>query len=121
MSYVAVNAGELNRLVTVNSLLSSQDTFGQQIDTLNAIKQVYAKIRSLFGAEQIHGNQVNGILTHEIETHYDSVFDELSGSATPGGAKSVITFGARRFYVDNVHDVDDQKRKMLWQVMEVRN
>ena len=119
---VTLRQGELNRLVTVkHTLLNTQDTFGQVPDTETTVKQVWAAIRSLSGSEQTFGNQVNGLVTHEIETHYDSTFAFDSISVDRGSSRMVIVYGTRKFYVDSVHDVDDAHVKMLWQVMEIRN
>jgi len=121
VAHVAVNAGELNRLITVNSIISSADTFGQAIPTLASVKQVWAAIRSLSGSEQVFGNHVNGFVTHEIETHYDSAFAFDSILSSQGGSSMVITYGNRKFHVESVQDVDDANIKMIWLCAEIRN
>ena len=92
MTSVVLSPGELNRRVTLQVRSSTQDTYGQALDTWTDWATCWAKIDQLSGNEMVVAQAVNAALTHKVTIRY-----------RPGVLASMrLLYGTRIFNIGSV-------------------
>ncbi|MFP3890978.1 phage head closure protein [uncultured Ralstonia sp.] len=69
-----IRSGLLTRLITIEQRVTTQDSFGQQQETWNTVKPVYALIEALNGSERAAAQSVMTDVSHRITVRYDAIF-----------------------------------------------
>ena len=70
MTAVTLQAGELNRHITLQTRASSQDSYGQQAATWSDWATCWAHIRPISGREVMTAQAINAETTHVITIRY---------------------------------------------------
>jgi SPP1 family predicted phage head-tail adaptor len=109
-----LRSGDLNRLVSVQSRSTAQDTFGGQSSTWTEVKKVYAHIEAMSGQERISGAGIFITdITHEITVRYDAIF------ADPKAAAALrIVYNSRTFDIRAALNEDERDRLIVLQASE---
>jgi SPP1 family predicted phage head-tail adaptor len=103
----SLRAGDLRRLVSVQSRSTSLDAYGAQSLTWTELKKVYAAIDGLSGRELLAAEAVQSEVTHQITVRYDA-----SLWASPiTAAKYRIVYGAR--YFDIMGMINENERDSI--------
>ena len=95
-------AARLNKRVQIQTVSSSKDTHGTEIQTYTTTNTVWAGIKPVSGNEKYINQQIVAEVTHSIIIRY------LSG-VTP---KMRILFGTRVFDILNVLNLDEKNVEM---------
>lgn len=107
----ALRIGELNRQIKLQQRASSQDTYGQQVNTWSDVCTTWAHIRPLSGRELIAAQAVQSEVSHEIVIRY-----------RPGITAAMrAVYQGRFFNILAVLDQDTQHRSLVLQVSEGLN
>jgi SPP1 family predicted phage head-tail adaptor len=113
MTGVFLRAGQLNRLVSVQQRATALDSFGAQPQTWVEIKQVYAYIEALSGAERAVAESVSTDVSHKFTVRYDAIF------ADPRVAAAYrIVYNNRIFDIQAVLNEDEANRIVELLAME---
>lgn len=97
-----IRSGILTRLVTIQQRVSTQDSFGQQLETWNTVKQVYAFVEALSGSERAAAQTVMTDVSHRITVRYDAIFADPRVVAAYR-----ILYNGRLFIVQGALNVDE--------------
>ena len=89
-----MDAGKLNRRVTIEAPGTAQDSVGQLVQTWSTVAEVWAAIRPLAGRELMLAKSVEAEITHTVTIRYRS-------GITTGHR---LLFGARVFNITAVID-----------------
>ena len=65
-----INAGELNKLVTIQGKTVAQDSFGEEVVTWTKIADVWASINPVSYRELLEAQQVQSEISHRIVIRY---------------------------------------------------
>lgn len=111
-----IESGQLNRRAAIHTIVETADSFGQAVRALSdpPVATVWCRVRTLAGKESVHGEQVTGLVTHEVQTRY-------SASLLPVGPKMVLVIDGRQFNVESVTDTDDAHVELIWRCTEIKN
>lgn len=103
-----MNAGQLNRQVTIQRRVTGVDKIGQPINTTEVVAKVWANIRHTSGLEAIKGGAETSVTKASIRIRYragiDASMTVLHGSTTYQ-IKAVLPDEARREHLDLVCEV----------------
>jgi len=67
-----MNPGELRHRITIQQLSSSQDTYGENVDTWVDVATVYAAVNPISGRELFAAEKENSEITHRVKIRYRS-------------------------------------------------
>lgn len=98
-----MNAGSLNRRITLQRRAVGQDATGQPIETWQDVATVWANIRHLSGAESIKADQDVSVVRASIRIRYRAGLDagmRVHHGATVYEVKAVLPDEQRREHVD---------------------
>lgn len=90
----ALRAGELNRLLSVQSRSATIDAVGGQSTTWSTVKQIWASIDPMSGRELLAAQARTPEVTHLITVRYDSTFANPTVAATYR-----LQYGTRNFNI----------------------
>ncbi len=103
-----MQAGKLNRRVTVQRVSETQNTFGEVTETWTHLVSTWAQWLPLKGTEKFTARQFAPELSGEFRMRYREL--------TP---KDRIVMDGRIFDVEGVIDVDDRRRELRCTVEEL--
>ena len=69
-----VSAGVLNRRVTIQERLSTQDSFGAQSTAWTDVVTLWASIEALSGGELLRAQSIATEVSHQITVRYQALF-----------------------------------------------
>lgn len=104
-----INAGELNRRVTIQYQAKTQDTDGAEIVTWTDLDTVWAKIETLQGREYFAAQQVKSEASSKITIRYKTGLDTTMR----------FKYGNRHLYMLNMQDVNERGEELLFLCKEV--
>lgn len=94
-------AGDLRHRVTIQAEQRSDDGYGgSSLPTWSTVATVWAEVKPLKGREQLHGQQLEGRVTHRIIMRYRAGVT----------AANRLLFGTRAFNIRSVVNVDERGR-----------
>jgi SPP1 family predicted phage head-tail adaptor len=103
-----IDYGKLRHRVTLQSLGSTQDGFGQTVETWANVANVWADIQPGRGREFFAAQQTNAELTHEIVIRYRA-------SVAPTWR---VLYGTRIFDIQQVQNTGEADRRLLLMCIE---
>lgn len=94
---------DMRNKITIQHFTTSQDTYGQQIETWATFATVWASIEPLVGKEYFAAQQMQSENTVKIRLHYMS------------GIKPTmrVIYGSRTLTIDSVINYKEQNREIL--------
>lgn len=87
-----IRAGDLNRLISIQSRSTAQDTFGGQLLVWTEVKKVYAHIEGATAREFNAALSKSLSVTHMITVRYDSIFADPKTVAAMRGVYNARIF-----------------------------
>ena len=103
-----MEAGRLNRRVTIERVQETQNSFGELVEVWNTLAVVWAQWRPLKGQEKFSARQTHPELSGEFRLRYRA-------DTNP---KDRITMQGRIFDIESVVDIDDRHRELVCAVEE---
>jgi len=98
LAKLRLDAGELNRFITVQSATESRTAAGDVTETWADLDDAWAEIQPLSAREFVTGNQIAQDVTHRIRMrHYPGL--------TPSNRIKYVVGGVTRYF--NIHSVID--------------
>jgi SPP1 family predicted phage head-tail adaptor len=104
----SIESGKLRFLVTIQSLVGTKDSFGQEVQSWQTFKQVWASIEPLMGRELIAAQQIAGQADVKIRSRY------VAG-VTP---KMRATYGGHTYDIQGVQNVANRNRELVMMCVE---
>lgn len=113
-----LDIGKMKDRVTVEQLITKQDSFGQDIPLWDGIKDVWAAIKNLSGRQLAlaQANTLTSTATHQISMHYLACL-KANGKYRLRLPLSDGTF--RTFSINNVNDPDNMHAELWLTATEV--
>lgn len=106
-----MRAGDLRKRVLIEQRATTQDTFGEQVQTWTTFASAWAAIDPLSGREMLAAQAFNQEVTHSIEIRY------ISGV----NARMRINYGGRLFNINAVLNENERNRKLVLTCSELLN
>lgn len=103
-----IRAGPLRHEFAVQENTESGDGDGGLTDSWSTVATVWGSIRRSSEMERFNANRLQNVVTHIIETRYNSLIDE----------DKRILFGSRIFHIESVENVLEKGRKMILRCVE---
>jgi SPP1 family predicted phage head-tail adaptor len=103
-----IEAGKLRSEVTIQALIGTQDSTGQETQTWNIVATIRASIEPLTGREVVTAQQVYGSVNVKIRARYYP-------GITP---KMRATCGTHVYDIQDVINVAERNREMLLMCIE---
>ena len=100
-----LRAGDLNRLVSVQSRATSQDSFGGQSTTWTEIEKVFAHVEALTARELLAGGAMVTDVSHQITVRYDAIWADPKAAA---GYR--VVWNNRAFNIKGLMNEDERDR-----------
>jgi SPP1 family predicted phage head-tail adaptor len=103
-----MNAGQLNRKITIQSIGSSVDSIGQPVETWSTFAQPWANIRFLNGVESVKADAEVSVSKASIRIRYRQDITaamRVSYNSITYQIKAVLPDEAKRDHVDLVCEV----------------
>jgi len=93
-----MRAGQLRHRITIQSVGSSYDDYGDLSNSWSTLATVWASISPISGKEERIADQMQGVETHSIKIRYRSGVT----------AQNRILFGSRTFEIMSVKDWNER-------------
>lgn len=100
-----MQAGELRNRITIQKQVSTQDSFGQQVETWTDIATVWSNINPIAGREFFAAETVNSEITHKIRIRFRS-------DITPDMR---VVYQSRMFFIQTV--INEYEKNTVLQLM----
>jgi len=108
-----ISTGKLIHRVVVQQRTTTQDGYGQQLDTWVDMKEVSANIKPIGGREKLRSMAINATLTHTVAVRFSAMFMPPLDST-----KWRIKYGTRIFNIVATRDVDEENRFIIFDCTE---
>ena len=93
-----MRAGRLRHRITVQSVGSTYDAYGDLSDSWSTLASVWASISPISGREEDIASELSGVVTHSIRVRYRSGISE----------QNRIQFGSRVFQIESVRNWNER-------------
>ena len=93
-----MRAGRLRHRITIQSVGSTYDDYGDLSDSWSTLATVWAGIKPLTGKEENIAEELSGVITHSIVVRY----------RTGVTANNRIQFGSRVFQIESLRNWDER-------------
>lgn len=100
-----MRAGQLTRLIDIQTRSTARDSFGQQSETWTDLKSVYGYIEALSGNERVAAQSVATDVSHRITVRWDAIFSDPRVASTYRAV-----YQGRYFNIGAVLNVDEANR-----------
>ena len=94
-----MRAGRLRHRITIQSVGSTYDDYGDLSDSWTTLASVWASISPLSGKEEYIAKELSGVATHSVKIRY----------RTGVTAQNRIEFGSRILQIEGVKDWNEYK------------
>lgn len=108
-----MNAGELNRRVTIERPPVALDGYGQPTGAWSAVATVWANVRMIGGRERLRAGALESDLAGTVAVRYQAAFLPLS--STNGWR---INHGGRLLNITAARDLDEAHEWIIFDVSE---
>lgn len=106
-------AGQLRHAITVQRRTSTQDDYGQKVNTWSAVATVKADIRPVGGREQKAAMEMMAKLTHTVAVRFQTALvPPLEASAWR------VLFGTRVLNIVNSRNLEEKNRWIIFECEE---
>mgnify|MGYP003644067191 CR=1 FL=1 len=93
-----MRAGGLRHRITIQSVGTSYDDYGDLSDSWTTLASVWASISPISGTEKDIASELTGVVTHSIRVRYRAGIS----------AQNRIEFGSRVFQIESVRNWDER-------------
>ena len=84
-----MNIGKLNKRVTIKSSSTTQDSYGEQVETYTDVATVWASIEPLVGKEYYAAEQANSEVSIKVRIRYRTGIND----------KMIVFYGNRKLLI----------------------